>query len=143
MPSFRHADFSFCIKDPWWSKAGIAGFRPKAPHYRVDPSGFDGLQILAVYVGDVQPLYCRKISPDGRFFDTEEQVVRILRGFIEDSAIPPVEVVKQPAGSGYRYKLHHGAHRFYCSVAVGFSCVPAIEVKPSPLFHEPPCEHRP
>ena len=27
MPRFRHVDFSFEIKDPWWSKAEIAGYR--------------------------------------------------------------------------------------------------------------------
>ena len=91
----------------------------------------------------VQPLYCRKISPDGRFFDTEELVVRVLRGFIEDSAIPPVKVEKEPPDSDYRYKLRDGTHRFYCSVAAGFSHVPAIEVKPSLLFHEPSCQHGP
>ena len=138
MPRFRHVDFSFEIKDSWWSKAGIAGFRPKAPQYRVNPSGFDGQQILSVCVGDVRPLYCRKISPDGRFFYTEERVVQVLRGFIENSAIPPVEVEKEPPGSDYRYKLRDGTHRFYCSVAAGFNHVPAVEVGPSPFFHEPP-----
>ena len=143
MPRFRHVDFSFCIKDLWWSKAGIAGFRPQAPQYRVDSSGFDGRQILSVGVGDVRPLYCRKISPDGRFFDTKERVVQVLRGFIENSALPPVEVVKQPAGSDYLYKLYDGTHRFYCSVAAGFSHVPAVEVEPSPFFPEPRRQHGP
>ena len=27
MPRFRHIDFSFEIKDPWWIKAEIAGYR--------------------------------------------------------------------------------------------------------------------
>ena len=27
MPRFRHVDFSFEIKDPWWIKAEIAGYR--------------------------------------------------------------------------------------------------------------------
>ena len=26
MPRFRHVDFSFEIKDPWWIKAEIAGY---------------------------------------------------------------------------------------------------------------------
>ena len=137
MPRFRHSDFSFCIEDPWWSKAGMAEFRPTAPQYRVDPSDFDGWQLLSVGVGEVEPLYRRKLNHGNGFFASEEQVVQILRGFIENSAIPPVEVVKQPAGSDYLYKLHHGAHRFYCSVAAGFSHVPTVEVEPSPLFHEP------
>src|SRR6266403_1062482 len=38
-----------------------------------------------------------------------------------------LKIAKGQAGYPYRYKLVHGAHRFYCSLAAGFKCVPAIE----------------
>ena len=56
-----------------------------------------------------------------------ERVLRILRGFRFDDAIPPVEIVEGQAGYPYRYKLVHGADRFYCSLAAGFKCVPSIQ----------------
>ncbi len=37
-------------------------------------------------------------------------------------------VVRLPDGSASSHRLYHGAHRFYCSVAAGYSHVPAIEV---------------
>ncbi len=58
--------------------------------------------------------------------DTKDRVISILTGFRTGSAIPPVEVVLEPEGSNFRYKLVHGAHRFYCSLAAGYSHVPAI-----------------
>jgi hypothetical protein len=44
-----------------------------------------------------------------------------------DGAIPPIELVGTPAGSLFRYKLTAGTHRLYCSLAAGFTHVPAVE----------------
>jgi len=80
---------------------------------------------------DVGPV--SRNSGVGIFNDSEEEgsarerVVRILRGFRFDNAIPPVEIIEGQTGYPYRYKLVHGAHRFYCSLAAGFKCVPCIE----------------
>ena len=70
----------------------------------------------------------------GIFNDSEEEgcsarerVVRVLRGFRFDNAIPPVEIVEGQAGYPYRYKLVHGAHRLYCWLAAGFKCVLTIK----------------
>jgi hypothetical protein len=46
---------------------------------------------------------------------------------ITDGAIPPIELVDTPAGSLFRYKLTAGTHRLYCSLAAGFTHVPAVE----------------
>jgi hypothetical protein len=42
----------------------------------------------------------------------------------QSSALPPVEVEELSLGD-YHYRLHHGAHRFFASVAVGFTHIPA------------------
>ena len=135
MPLFRHVDFQFEIPDTWWFKAEMAEFRPKAPQYRANPSDLkNGQTILSVCVGEVEPLRSRKLNHGDGFFASEAQVVHVLRGFIKGSAIFPVKVERQPAGSDYVYRLYDGTHRFYCSVAAGFSHVPAVEVKPSSLL---------
>ena len=57
-----------------------------------------------------------------------DRVLKILHGFRQELAIPPVEVARLAEGSGFEFKLIHGAHRFYAAVAAGFSHVPAVEV---------------
>ena len=107
----------------------MPGFVPLFKAYRVNHSLFQNvLEVPLEYVG---PVSCN--AGVGIFSGSEEEgsarerVLRILRGFRFDDAIPPVEIVEGQAGYPYRYKLVHGAHRFYCSLAAGFKCVPSIE----------------
>ncbi len=127
---FTHHGLQIEIPDDWWTEAGMRGFVPVFTAYRVNHSLFKNVR--EVPIKDVGPVVSRN-SGVGIFNDSEEEgsarerVLRILRGFRFDNAIPPVEIVAGQAGYLYRYKLVHGAHRFYCSLAAGFSCVPSIE----------------
>ena len=108
----------------------MRGFVPAFTAYRVNHSFFKNVR--EVPIKDVGPV--SRNPGVGIFNNCEEEgcsarerVVRILRGFRFDNAIPPVEIVEGQAGYPYRYKVVHGAHRFYCSLAAGFTCVPSIE----------------
>jgi hypothetical protein len=142
MPRFHQHDCEFGIDDAWWRDAGMIGFSTPAKAYRAaapEPGyGRDNLPVFIVRVEDVA-VCCRQLShgvfnnsPD---LTAEERVGRILKGFQDGAAIPPVEVVRLSAGSGVAFKLAHGAHRFYCAVAAGVSEVPAIEVA-DPAFED-------
>jgi hypothetical protein len=105
-------------------RSGNVRFVPSSTAYRVlQGKG----QIREVRIDDVGP-----VSRDPMFRDSIEEgsardrVVRLLRGFRSGDAIPPVEVVKG-SGYGHPHKLTHGAHRFYCSLAAGFTHVPTVE----------------
>jgi hypothetical protein len=37
-----------------------------------------------------------------------------------ECAIPPIEVVRTPAGGPYRFQVRNGFHRYYLSAAAGF-----------------------
>jgi len=125
---FTHHGLQVEMPDDWWTEAGMRGFVPAFTAYRVNHSLFKNVR--EVPIKDVGPV--SRNSGVGIFKDSEEEgsarerVLRILRGFRFDNAIPPVEIVEGQAGYPYRYKLVHGAHRFYCSLAAGFSCVPSI-----------------
>jgi hypothetical protein len=93
---------------------------------------FPGQSVYEVRLDDVAPVE-RKLS-HGIFNDdiergptAKDRVLKILRGFVANDAIPPVEVVRFPTSAQYRYKLTHGVHRFYLSIAAGFTHVPAID----------------
>jgi len=124
-----HHGLQIEMPDDWWTEAGMQGFIPTFTAYRVNHRLFHNVR--EVPVKDVGPVL--RNPGVGIFNDREEEgsarerVVRILRGFRFDDAIPPVEIVKDQAGHPYQYKLVHGAHRFYCSLAAGFKNVPTVE----------------
>jgi hypothetical protein len=128
---FTHGFVEYVLPDEWWVEAGMQGSRPPRRSFRVNPDAACGLPVLEVLMEEVEPLQ-RQLS-HGVFNDSpefgtaRERVVRILCAFRDDVPLPPIEVVRAPAG-GWRFRLSHGAHRFYCAVAAGFSAVPAIDV---------------
>ena len=117
---FDHEDFPFCVPDSWWLKAKMAEFEPRTLHYRTDdPKAF------SVSVGEIEPV-SQKRRELGIFIEGKEKVLKIFSGFVENSPIHPVKIKTQSQGSFYPYALWDGTHRFYCSVAAGFSHVPAV-----------------
>ena len=97
--------------------------------YRASPSDH---HVQPIRIDDVSPVR-RKLSA-GVFNDdidtglsAKERVMSILRAIRDNVPLPPVEIVDCPAGSSYRYKLTHGVHRLYCSLAAGFTHVPTVK----------------
>ena len=126
----QHHDLEIELPDDWWTDAGMSGFTPVAKSYRVDSNDCGNREVFEVLIEEIAPFRSNVgvgIFNDNKEATAKERVVSILKGFYAGSAIPPVEVVCEPAGSKFRYKLVAGVHRFYCSVAAGFSHVPAIE----------------
>ena len=122
--NFFHGENQYYLDDQWWIDADMYGFQPSKLAYRT------ANQHELVATNEVKPLL-RQLS-HGVFNDSEEdglakdRVVRILKGFRSDDAIPPVTVIALEGDGRSRYRLHCGAHRFYCSVAAKFIHVPAI-----------------
>jgi hypothetical protein len=133
---FKHRGIEYTLEDDWWAEAGMTGFRPSRRSYRAGPSEFQDLVMFEVAIDDVQPL--NRKATHGVFKDSgagrregsaRDRVVRILKWFRDDAPVEPVCVARLTGGAGCRFKLIHGAHRFYCAVAAGYSHIPAVEVK--------------
>ena len=120
-----HPPLSFEIPDEWWREAAMEGFVAQAECYRVQPCAHDDVE--SPPIREVAPIIrTPETTLDWRGF-RRERMVRILQGFRTDAALPPVDVVRfdAPSIEGYRYRLVDGCHRFYASVAAGFSKIPA------------------
>ena len=126
---FTHHGLQIEMPDECWTEAGMRGFVPTFTAYRVNHRLFQNVHEVPIkYIGPVTRNSGVRIFNDSEEEGSaRERVVRILRGFRFDNAIPPVEIVEGQAGYPYRYKLVHGAHRIYCSLAAGFTCVPSIK----------------
>jgi hypothetical protein len=127
---FYHHDLNIELDDAWWAEAQMAGFVPLSRAYRVDVAGAKRQRIVEARIDEVGPV--RRNPGIGIFnkndeMTARERVLRILNGFRSNAAIPPIELVDAPAGSPFRYKLTAGTHRLYCSLAAGFTHVPAVE----------------
>lgn len=119
------------LPDEWLDEAGMAGFVRKGSMYSVDTNGCQGKQICEIRIDDVAPV-CRAqgvaiFNNDKETgFTARQRVISIFRGFLSGAMLPPVEIVPL-AGDGHKYKLVAGVHRFYCSLAVGFTSVPSVQ----------------
>ena len=56
-----------------------------------------------------------------------ERVQRILRGFVQNAELPPVELLRQTKTGPYPFCLKDGVHRLYCSLAAGYINIPAVK----------------
>ncbi|MGD0633003.1 MAG: hypothetical protein ABSA13_01810 [Beijerinckiaceae bacterium] len=125
-----HHDLKIELDDAWWAEAGMTGFVPSGRSFCPNVQAAEGKVIFEARIDEVGSI--RRNPGVGIFNDNEEatareRVVRILKGFLEGAAIPPVMLVKCTSNSDFRWKIGNGSHRFYCSLAAGFSHVPAIE----------------
>jgi hypothetical protein len=114
MISFRlpnGAEFSFPVE--WWNEVGMPAFERQSPYYL-----WDALPELFVRIDAIEPP-----SMDYEGLD-RVRMVSVLHAIVSRTALPPVEVEELSLGD-YHYRLHHGAHRFFASVAVGFTHIPA------------------
>ena len=119
-----HPPLCFEIPDEWWRQGGMVGFHPSSPCYRhKDPVGS---QVVECLVKQVAPIIRHpSLQRTFRGFD-QERFLRILSGFLCGNAMPPVDVVKNDPISeeGCCYRLRDGYHRFYGSIAAGFTHLP-------------------
>ena len=105
------AEFSFPVE--WWNEVGMPAFERQSPYYL-----WDALPELFVRIDAIEP-------PPMDYEGLDHvRMVSVLHAIVSRTALPPVEVEELSLGD-YHYRLHHGAHRFFASVAVGFTLIPA------------------
>ncbi len=117
------------LDDAWWAKAGMESFQARRRHY--NPLEQDGLRI--VEISRIQPrLRARGFN--------ERRLMRILKGFKRDDKIPPIHVTQAAEAAtgealpdpGYPYRVQDGFHRYFCSLAAGFTHIPVIVIQDPP-----------
>jgi hypothetical protein len=116
-----HLPCEFEIPDEWLAEAGVAGFVPDRVAYRS---------------GSAQHALLTAVEPPPRLVGyplswrglDQVRFIRILKWMVTNTEIEPVPVVAMPyvelGSSPYAFRVRDGVHRFYASVAVGFSHLP-------------------
>ncbi len=99
----------------------MRNFTRTSPSYIVDARTLGSQKVCLIALTDVEP--ARRL-PGIPIFNRSKSVICILQGFVSSSAIPPIKLVRTTGP--HPYKLADGVHRFYCSLAAGFTHIPAI-----------------
>jgi hypothetical protein len=121
--AFPRFPAEFEIPDAWWAAAGMSGFTCEGSAYRSSTG-----EVFAL--DDIEPPFRLTTRPlDWHGFD-RARFVSILRGFVANAELPPIDLLILPAladisGQPFRYRVLSGFHRFYASIAAGFEFVPA------------------
>jgi hypothetical protein len=120
--SMPHFPCQFEIPDAWLTEAGANGFTPSRAAFRSGPSAVD---VLLTAVEPPPRLIGYPLSWRGL---DQARFVRVLRGMVADAEIEAVPVMPMPfvdlVRSPYEFRIRDGVHRFYASVAMGFSHLP-------------------
>ena len=106
---------SFEIPDEWWQASGMLAYTLTESHY------------LSSSAKAIVPL--EEIEPPLRdrgkmWFRGRDEVVSLLNGMLSYKEIPPIQVWSKEKNSSNLYVVRDGYHRFYLSVAVGYSKIP-------------------
>jgi hypothetical protein len=114
----------FAIPDDWWEEAGTVSFVPNSQAYPTKP--FDerpDWPIILVPPRDLEP---PRRDPGfeldfGGF--NRARMIGVLREIASGLPMCAIEVEEHPLGSP-AFRLRHGFHRYYASIAVGFERIP-------------------
>jgi hypothetical protein len=120
-----HYPGEFEIPDDWLSEAGMTDFKLAGVAYRSSNPAARLIPMTAI-----EPAPRLTSTPkDFRGFD-RVRLVHLLKGFVAGNDIEPVPLFKLPvfafASSPYRFRIQGGFHRFYGSIATGFSHLPSL-----------------
>jgi len=108
-------DLTFEIPDEWWVSAGMVGYTTDLQHYTTDST----YKEIAPIQDIIPPLR------DGGliWFRDRDTVIKLLQGMQNNEKIPPIEV----CGEAKKLVVYDGLHRFYLSIAVGYTNIPVKE----------------
>ena len=132
MPNFP---CEFEIPDDWITESGLTSFNPSASAYR------SSADAELVPLSEIAPLpRVQTCWKDWRGFD-RKQLVDVLKGIVAGDEIKPVPMIQLPDSDhlvrlSYRYCVRDGFHRYYASIAAGFTCLPASIVTLEELFEQ-------
>ena len=114
----------FSIPDEWWEFVVENDLPFNHPHfYLYDSEKFPDAEIVRLW--DIEP---PRKSPDVQEFLKHKLAPVLLAFFSPEYSLGPVDVTRlqRSPESPYRYRLTRGFHRYYASVAIGYSMIPAI-----------------
>jgi len=112
--NIQNSKDSFEVPVEWLREVGMEFFVPNSLHYHVNQAHCSRI----VPINEIEP----PLRDNGnRWFRDKETVVAILQQIRSEKDIKPIEVWSKKKKNSIKYVVRDGFHRFYISVALGFS----------------------
>ena len=107
------------IPAAWLEEAEAVHFSPTTPAYAALPDATWPVTVVPI------PEVAAPVRNPGVVGLHRDRTVSLLRAITSNHPLPPIPVDRPPGQT--RYRLRDGYHRYYISVALGFSHVPVSE----------------
>lgn len=112
---------AFNIPDEWWEFVVLNDLPFNHPHFfNYDGDSFPNAEIIAL--AHIEP---PRRSPGDEEFKKYKLVPVMLAFWSPEHLLAPINV-KRSSHPHYKYQLTRGFHRYYASVAIGYSMIPAM-----------------
>jgi hypothetical protein len=119
-----HYPCTFEIPDEWLSGTGMSGFEPTTAGYRSTATA------VLIPLTAIEPVPRFSTHPKDWHGFERTRLIHLLKRFVAGEEVDPVPLFLLPvfefANSPYRYRVLDGFHRFYGSIAAGFSHLSAV-----------------
>jgi hypothetical protein len=112
-------DTHFHIPDDWWSFCDMPMFIPEGECYNYDP---EFGRVIIVNINAIKPPRLNEMP----VFEKHKMIPVLLAIGNPGGMLPPVEVAPKSLLNGYSLEVLQGIHRFYASIAVGYSHIPVV-----------------
>jgi hypothetical protein len=123
---FQHpsiADLEFEIPDAWLETSNALAFRPQTSAYAADSN--EEWPTSVALIDEIEPP-ARDVGVIGLHKD---RAVSLIQAIVEARPLPPIEAHKEPSATARRLTIRDGYHRYYISIALGFTHVP-VSIRP-------------
>ncbi len=111
-------DVEFELEDEWWSFCEMESFNPESPYYPYDSSN------PIVEIVGIESVKPPTRHPDVSPFKIYKMVPVLMAFTSPECALPAVPVKRIHPSGDYSLELTNGFHRYYASVAVGYTHLP-------------------
>lgn len=112
-----NSSVEFEVPDDCWTSAGMENFVPSSDHYTTKQSSYSEI----VAVEDVEPPFRENRQ---LWFRGRESVIAVLTMMRTGEELDPIEVWSREKTRTEKYRVKHGFHRFYLSIAIGYPKLP-------------------
>jgi hypothetical protein len=113
----------FDIPDEWWAFAEMQRFERGTGQFYYYGGYPDSERVQVVDLAIVEP----SIRTVGVPLFKKYKLVPVLFALTSpECSLPPVKVALHPEPDRYLYRVTNGLHRYYASVAVGYTRLPVI-----------------